>query len=65
MVYKPNRPYENKKEKLISGNRIKKRLKRKEKGESVAAILGATVKLHRLFLALVKKDMARKTESLW
>ena len=43
MVYKPNRPYVNKKGKLISGNRIKKRLKRKQKGESIAAILGATV----------------------
>ena len=37
MVYKPNRPYVDKKGQLILGDGIKKRLKTKEKGEGLAA----------------------------
>ena len=45
MVYKPNRPYVNKKVRLILDNGINKRLKTKQKGEGLAAILGPIVKV--------------------
>ena len=40
MVDKPNRPYVNKKGRLILGDGIKERLKTKQKGKGFAAILG-------------------------
>ena len=45
MVYKPNRPYVNKKGRLILDNEINKGLKTKQKGEGLAAILGPIVKV--------------------
>ena len=45
MVYKQHRPYVNKKGRLILGDGINKRLKTKEKGEGLAAILGPIVKV--------------------
>ena len=45
MIYKPNRPYVNKKGRLILGYRLKKRLKTKQKREGLAALLGPIVKV--------------------
>ena len=59
MVYKLNRPYINKKGRLIVGDGIKKRLKTKQKGEGLAAILGPIVKVASALFGS-GKDIARK-----
>ena len=66
MVYTPNRSYVNKKGRLILGDGIKKRLKTKQKGEDLAAILGPIVKVAFIsFRFWQKKIWQEKTESLW
>ena len=55
MVYKPNKPYINKKGRLILGDGIKKRLKAKQKGKGLAAILDLIVKVASALLRSGKK----------
>ena len=64
MVYKPNRPYVNKKGRLILGNGIKKRLKTKQRGKGLAAILGLIVKVASALFGSGKKDNARKNRTI-
>ena len=63
MVYKPNRPYVNKKGRLILGDGIKKRLKTKQRGKGLAAILGLIVKVASALFGSGKKDNARKNRT--
>ena len=60
MVYKPNRPYINKKGRLILDNGIKKRLKTKQKGQGLAAILGPIVKVASALFGSSKKRYGKK-----
>ena len=60
MVYKPNRPYINKKGRLILDNGIKKRLKTKQKGKGLAAILGPIVKVASALFGSSKKRYGKK-----
>ena len=60
MVYKPNRPYVNIKETLTLAARIKKRLKAKQKGGSLAAILDLIVKVASALFGSGKKRYTRK-----
>ena len=64
MVYKPNRPYVNKKGRLILGDGIKKRLKTKQRGKGLAAILGLIVKVASALFGSGKKDNARKNRTI-
>ena len=65
MVYKPNRPYVNKKGRLILGNGIKRRLKTKQKGTGLAEILGSIVKIASALFGSDKKRYGKKeTKSL-
>ena len=63
MVYKPNRLYVNKKGRLIIGNGIKKRLKTKEKGEGLAAILGPIVKVASALFGSGRKRYGKKRQN--
>ena len=63
MVYKPNRSYVNKKGKLILGNKIKKRLKTKQKGKGLAAILGPIVKVASALFGSSKKRYGKKKQN--
>ena len=64
MVYKPNRPYINKKGRLILGDGIKKRLKTKQRGKGLTAILGLIVKVASALFGSGKKDIARKNRTI-
>ena len=57
MVYKPNKPYINKKGRLILGDGIKKRLKAKQKGKGLAAILDLIVKVASALFRSGKKGI--------
>ena len=57
MVYKPNKPYINKKGRLILGDGIKKRLKAKQKGKDLAAILDLIVKVASALFRSGKKGI--------
>ena len=63
MVYKPNRPYVNKKGRLILGDGIKKRLKTKQKGKGLAAILGPIVKVASALFGSGKKRYGKKKQN--
>ena len=63
MVYKPSRPYINKKGRLILGEGIKKRLKTKQKGEGLAAILGPIVKVASALFRSGKKRYGKKKQN--
>ena len=63
MVYKPNRSYVNKKGKLMLGNEIKKRLKTKQKGKGLAAILGPIVKVASALFSSSKKRYGKKKQN--
>ena len=63
MVYKPNRSYVNKKGKLMLGNKIKKRLKTKQKGKGLAAILGPIVKVASALFGSSKKRYGKKKQN--
>ena len=63
MVYKPNRSYVNKKGKLMLGNKIKKRLKTKQKGKGLAAILGPIVKVLSALFGSSKKRYGKKKQN--
>ena len=63
MVYKPNRSYVNKKGKLMLGNEIKKRLKTKQKGKCLAAILGPIVKVASALFGSSKKRYGKKKQN--
>ena len=63
MVYKPNRPYINKKGRLILDNGIKKRLKTKQKGKGLAAILGPIVKVASALFGYSKKRYGKKKQN--
>ena len=62
MVYKPNRPYVNT-FCLILGNGIKKRLKTKQKGKGLAAILGPIVKVASALFGSGKKRYGKKKQN--
>ena len=55
MVYKPNRPYVNKKGRLILSDRIRKRLKTKQKDKGLAAILSPILKVASALFGSGKK----------
>ena len=63
MVYKPNRPYRNKKGRLIFSDGIKKRLKTKQKGKSLAAILGLIAKVTSALFGSGKKVIVTKKQN--
>ena len=65
MVYKPNRPYLNKKGRLILGNGIKERLKTKQKGEGLAVLLGPIVKVASAIFGSGKKRYGKKRQYLY
>ena len=62
MGYKPNRPYVNKKGSLILGNGIKKKLKTRQKGGDLAAILGLIVKVTSALFRSGKKGYSNKKQ---
>ena len=62
MVYKPNRPYVNT-FCLILDNGIKKRLKTKQKGEGLAAILGPIAKVASALFGSGKKRYGKKRQN--
>ena len=55
MVYKPNRPYVNKKGRLILSDGIRIRLKTKQKGKGLAAILSPILKVASALFGSGKK----------
>ena len=63
MVYKSNRPYVNKTGRLILSNGLKKRFKTKQKGESLAAILGPIVKAASALFGSGKKRYGKKRQN--
>ena len=63
MVYKPNRPYVNKKGSLILGNGIKKKLKTRQKGGDLAAILGLIVKAASALFGSGKNRYGKKRQN--
>ena len=63
MVYKRNRPYVNKKGRLILGHGIKKRLKTKQKDEGLAAILGPIAKVASALFCSGKKRYGKKRQT--
>ena len=63
MVYKPNRPYVNKKGRLILGDGIKKKIKKPQKGEVLAAILGPIVKVASALFGSGKKRYGKKRQN--
>ena len=63
MVQKPNRPFVNKKGRLILGGGIKKKLKTKQKGEGLAAILGPTAKVASALFDSGKKRYGKKRQN--
>ena len=64
MVYKPNRPYVNKKGRLILSNGLKKkRLKTKQKGEGLAAILSPIVKAASTLFGSGRKRYGKKRQN--
>ena len=65
MVNKPKRPYVNKKGRLILGDGIKKRLKTKQKGKGLAAILGPIVKVASALLGSGKKRYGKKNQNCY
>ena len=65
MVYKPNRPYLNKKGRLILGDGIKKKLKTKQKGKGLAAILGQIVKVASALFASGKIRYGKKKQNCY
>ena len=60
MIYKPNRLYVNKKGRLILGDGINKRLKTKQKGDGLAAILGPIVNIVLALFGCGKKRNRKK-----
>ena len=65
MVYKPNRPYVNKKGRLILGDGIKKRLKTKQRGKGLVAILGPIVKVVSFLFSSGKKRYGKKKQNCY
>ena len=63
MIYKPSRPYVNKKGRLILGDGIKKILKTKEEGEGLAAILGSIVKVALALFSSGKNRYGKKKQN--
>ena len=63
MVYKPNRPYIDKRGRLILGEGIKQRLKTKQKSEGLAAILGPIVKVASALFRSGKKRYGKKKQN--
>ena len=62
MVFKPNRPYVNKRGRLILGNSIKI-IKNKTKCEGLAAILGLIVKVAPALFGSGKKRYGKKRQN--
>ena len=63
MVFKPSRPYVNKKGKLILRDKIKKKIKTKQKGEGLAAMLSPIVKVALALFGSGKKGYGKKREN--
>ena len=63
MIYKPNRPYVNKKGRLILGDGINKRLKTKQRSDGLAAILGPIVNVVSAPFGCVKKRNGKKQQN--